>query len=105
MKGKTSDSNKNCFSFPSGYSLSLSNTCTVSFLSVVFSSNTGNGILLTKANLPPLATVNSYSVISACLFNYMPKNDKPSPPNIIVGYPSLTNKKTSVVIDWSKYFS
>ena len=24
MKGKTSDSNKNCFSFPSGYSLSLS---------------------------------------------------------------------------------
>ncbi len=32
MNGKTNDSNKNCFSFPDGYSLSLSNTCTVDFV-------------------------------------------------------------------------
>ncbi len=29
MNAKTSDSNKNCFSFPDGYSLSLANTCLV----------------------------------------------------------------------------
>jgi hypothetical protein len=33
MKGKTSDSNQNSFSFPSGYSLSLANTCTLDFVS------------------------------------------------------------------------
>ena len=32
MKAKTSDSNRNCFSFPIGYSLSLANTCTINFL-------------------------------------------------------------------------
>ena len=31
MMGKTSDSNKNCFTFPDGYSLSLSNACTIDF--------------------------------------------------------------------------
>jgi hypothetical protein len=31
MKAKTNDSNKNCFTFPGGYSLSLANTCTVDF--------------------------------------------------------------------------
>ncbi len=50
-------------------------------------------------------SVISYSFMSACFFNYKPKDDKPSPPNIIVGYPSLTNQQTSVAIDWSKYFS
>jgi hypothetical protein len=32
MKAKTSDPNKNCFSFPNGYSLSLANICTISFI-------------------------------------------------------------------------
>ena len=32
MKGKTSDSNQNCFTFPIGYSLSLANACTVNFV-------------------------------------------------------------------------
>ncbi len=32
MKAKISDSNKNCFSFPDGYSLSLSGACAVSFV-------------------------------------------------------------------------
>jgi hypothetical protein len=31
MNAKTSDSNQNCFTFPDGYSLSLSNTCTIDF--------------------------------------------------------------------------
>ena len=31
MKGKTSDSNQNCFSFPDGYSLSLANPCSLDF--------------------------------------------------------------------------
>ena len=31
MKAKTSDSNTNCFSFASGYSLSLLNPSTISF--------------------------------------------------------------------------
>ena len=37
MKGKTSDPTVNCFSFPSGYSLSLKNTCTVLFINGGFS--------------------------------------------------------------------
>ena len=32
MKGKTTDSTKNCFSFTSGYSLSLKNTSTIPFI-------------------------------------------------------------------------
>ena len=36
MKGKTSDSNKNCFSFPGDYSWSLSNICTIDFLPTGF---------------------------------------------------------------------
>ena len=32
MMAKTNDSNKNSFSFPFGYSLSLPNTCTVNFV-------------------------------------------------------------------------
>ncbi len=36
MKAKTSDPNKNCFSFPSGYSLSLANICTLDFVQTVF---------------------------------------------------------------------
>ena len=36
MKAKTSDSNINCFTFPIGYSLSLANTCTIDFVTVVF---------------------------------------------------------------------
>ena len=32
MKGKTTDSNKNCFSFTSGYAISLSNLCTEPFI-------------------------------------------------------------------------
>jgi hypothetical protein len=32
MMAKTSNSNINCFSFPSGYSLSLANTCTLDFV-------------------------------------------------------------------------
>ncbi len=36
MTGKTSDKTKSCFSFPSGYSLSLQNTCTIDFVSAGF---------------------------------------------------------------------
>ena len=39
MTGKTSDKTKSCFSFPSGYSLSLQNTCTIDFVSAGFTVN------------------------------------------------------------------
>ena len=32
MKGKTSDFTQNCFSFTSGYAISLSNLCTEPFI-------------------------------------------------------------------------
>jgi hypothetical protein len=45
MKAKTSDSNKNCFTFPNGYSLSLANTCTINFLPTTgFNVYEGNGV-------------------------------------------------------------
>jgi hypothetical protein len=43
MKGKTSDSNQNYFSFPDGYSLSLANICTVNFVLTGFSGDVTNG--------------------------------------------------------------
>ncbi len=48
MKGKTSDSDKNCFSFSSGYSLSLANTCTVDFILTGFTvtANDDSGLSL-----------------------------------------------------------
>ncbi len=36
MAGKTSDKTKSYFNFPSGYSLSLQNTCTIDFVSAGF---------------------------------------------------------------------
>ena len=90
MKGKTSDSTQNCFSFTSGYAISLSNLCTEPFINAnlgFFGASwglDGNGVTYKPS-------VISYSFMSACIFNYKPKDDKPSPPNIIVGYPSLTN--------------
>ncbi len=36
MAGKTSDKSKSYFRFPSGYSLSLQNTCTIDFVSAGF---------------------------------------------------------------------
>ena len=42
MKAKTSDSNKNCFTFPIGYSLSLANTCTITLIPGTLSVNIVN---------------------------------------------------------------
>ena len=42
MKGKTNDSSWNCFTFASGYSLSLKETCTLSLISGVFSVEPNN---------------------------------------------------------------
>ena len=46
MAGKTSDKTKSCFSFPSGYSLILQNTCTIDFVSAGFTviGGTGSGL-------------------------------------------------------------
>ena len=53
MKGKTSDSNKNCFSFPDGYSWSLSNICTIDFLPTGFIVNeVSNGGLVQATPVP-----------------------------------------------------
>ena len=54
MKGKTSDSNKNCFSFPGDYSWSLSNICTIDFvLTTGITVNLENDRGLDKANSVP----------------------------------------------------
>ncbi len=45
MTGKTIDKTKSCFSFPSGYSLILQNTCTIDFLSVGFTVTVGATVL------------------------------------------------------------
>ena len=49
MKAKTSDSDQNCFTFPSSYSLSLANTCTENFVPTGFGEARYNndGLLLT----------------------------------------------------------
>ena len=44
MTGKTSDKTKSCFNFPSGYSLSLQNTCTIDFVSVGLNVFEGSGV-------------------------------------------------------------
>ncbi len=43
MKGKTSDFTQNCFSFTSGYALSLSNLCTEPFMNANLGFNGGSG--------------------------------------------------------------
>ncbi len=43
MTGKTSEKTKSCFSFPSGYSLILQNTCTIDFVSPGFTVTGGTG--------------------------------------------------------------
>ena len=53
MMAKTSDSNKNSFSFPNGYSLSLANTCTISFLPTGFSVVGWDGAGLSKITPVP----------------------------------------------------
>ncbi len=45
MTGKTSDKTKSCFSFPSGYSLSLQNTCTIDFVSAGITVTAGATVL------------------------------------------------------------
>ncbi len=45
MTGKTSDKTKSCFSFPSGYSLSFQNTCTIDFVSAGFTVTVGATVL------------------------------------------------------------
>ncbi len=52
MKAKTIDSKINCFTFPIGYSLSLANTCTVDFVTTIFTVGEMNNVGL---NLAPLA--------------------------------------------------
>ena len=54
MMAKTSDSNKNSFSFPNGYSLSLANTCTIDFVPTTGFSFFGyNGAGLSKITPAP----------------------------------------------------
>ena len=43
MKGKTSDFTQNCFSFTSGYAISLSNLCTEPFINANLGIYGGSG--------------------------------------------------------------
>ncbi len=71
MKGKTSDPSMNCFSFPSGYSLSLSSVCTVNFGNA-FTVSGSDAVGLPKANPAPLSTAVSNVVTLSVLETLFP---------------------------------
>ena len=65
MKGKTSNKSQNCFTFVSGYSLSLKNTCTISFSTSGFGfSGNDNGGLGNPTNTIILSITSSFTVFS-----------------------------------------
>ncbi len=61
MAGKTSDKTKSYFNFPSGYSLSLKNTCTINFVSVAFTVTVVNGGGIGSPSNPKYPTASSYN--------------------------------------------
>lgn len=65
MKGKTSDSNINCFSFTSGFSLSLYDTDLVSFSRINKYNISGTNYFgLPTSNFNQPIVINSYTVAS-----------------------------------------